>query len=282
MNFPLSRRDLRAALAAAGAAACLAGPASAFDQAHGAWDRILKAYTSDGLVSYAALKAEPKALESYLDSLGDVTEADYGAWNRDRQIAFWINAYNALTLKVILDHYPIEPSFPATLRYPKNSIRQIPGVWKAFKFLVMKRAMTLDDIEHETLRKRFHEPRVHMALVCAARGCPPLRAEAYAGAKLEEQLDDQARLFLKDPAKFRIDRDAGRVHLSSIFKWFGGDFMEKYAPAEAFGGSHQAESASLSFISRYLDAEDRRYLAAGKYKVAYLDYDWSLNERSRP
>lgn len=280
MSLARVGRALRMSLATGGVAAALASPVWAFD--HVAWDRVLKDYAGAGFVDYAKLKAEPSALAAYLDSLGSVKEADYAAWSRDGKIAFWINAYNALTLKAIIDHYPIKASWLGSVRYPKNSIRQIPGVWDKLKFNVMGRQVTLDAIEHRILRKEFAEPRVHMALVCASIGCPPLRSEAFTGAALDSQLDDQSRRFLKSADKFRIDRDPGNIYLSPIFQWFGGDFTQAYAPSSGFGGHSAEESASLNFISRYLGDADRRFLADGKFRIKYLDYDWSLNESSRP
>jgi len=143
----------------------------------------------------------------------------------------------------------------------------------------MGRPMTLDGIEHGVLRKDYHEPRIHMALVCAAMGCPPLRNEPYTGERLFAQLDDQARRFLSNPAKFRIARDAGRVYLSSIFKWFGDDFVSNYGVENAYGDHSAKERATLHFIAGYLKKSDADYLADGNYKVKYLDYDWSLNEQ---
>jgi hypothetical protein len=139
--------------------------------------------------------------------------------------------------------------------------------------------MTLDEIEHNVLRKEFNEPRIHMALVCAAMGCPPLRTEPYEGAKLDQQLNDQARVFLANPKKFRLDRGQGKVYLSSIFRWFGGDFVKNYGTDKAFPGFSPEERAVLNFLSQYLPAGDRDYLLKGKYTIAYLDYDWSLNEQ---
>ena len=139
------------------------------------------------------------------------------------------------------------------LAYPKSSIQQIPGRWDKVQWLVMGQKLTLDRIEHAILRGGdpalvatygpFHEPRIHLALVCAAMGCPPLRNEPYAGERLDAQLDDQVRRFLRNPQKFRIDRGNGRVYLSSIFKWFGGDFIKKYGAGEKFAGHSDAERA---------------------------------------
>ncbi|MBI4370984.1 MAG: DUF547 domain-containing protein [Elusimicrobia bacterium] len=261
----------------------LGTPASAaFDPAHFAWEQVLQAHVRDGRVDYKGLRSHPEALDRYLDSLAALRPAEYDSWSREAQLAFWINAYNALTVKAVLDHYPIKPSWQGWVRYPKNSIRQIPGVWDKLRFRVMEREVTLDEIEHGTLRARFKEPRVHMALVCASIGCPPLRGEAFTGTKLDAQLDDQAGRFLRSKDKFRIDRDAGVVYLSPIFQWFGGDFMQAYAPSLGFGGRGAEEGAALNFISRSLGEDDRAFLANGGFKVRYLDYDWSLNERPRP
>ncbi|MBI2818390.1 MAG: DUF547 domain-containing protein [Acidobacteria bacterium] len=140
--------------------------------------------------------------------------------------------------------------------------------------------MTLDGIEHEVLRKQFREPRIHVALVCAAMGYPPLRNEPFEGAKLEEQLADQTRRFLANPRKFRIDRSQRRVYLSAIFDWYGEDFVPLFGTEERFGGHGAAERAVLHFISRHLGEADRAYLERETYALEYLDYDWSLNEQA--
>ena len=142
------------------------------------------------------------------------------------------------------------------LVYPKNSIRQISGVWDRLKFTVVGEKMTLEHIEHKILRVRFNEPRIHMALVCAAMGCPPPRNEPYVGDRLDQQLDDQTHRFLGNRDNFRIDRKENVVHLSSIFKWFAEDFVETYAPARNLGRHDEEVSAVLNFIARYLDDRD--------------------------
>ena len=140
-------------------------------------------------------------------------------------IAFWINAYNSLTLVAIIDHYPIKPTVVRSLVVPQNSILQIPGVWTKLKFPMMGGEVTLDSIEHENLRPNFNEPRIHMALVCAAMGCPRLLNRPYDAHELDSQLDNQTMIFLSNPKKFRIDKESNSVYLSSIFKWFGEDFV---------------------------------------------------------
>lgn len=241
----------------------------------------LSAHVDDsGMVSYKALKAGSQKLDAFTAALANLDPQTFDGWSEEEKIAFWVNAYNALTLKAIIDHYPIKASFFKSVVYPKNSIRQIDGVWDKLKFQVQGRAMTLDEIEHQVLRAEFDEPRIHMALVCAAMGCPPLRSELYTGDQLDAQLDDQTRKFLANPEKFRIDRDRKKVYLSPIFKWFGEDFVETYGIEKGFSGKKQSERAVLNFIAKYLDEKDREYLSTAEYEVSYLDYDWSLNEQT--
>ncbi len=242
--------------------------------------RVLAQHVDDrGMVDYQALKANREPLDRFGRSLAGLERHEFRNWEPEEQIAFWINAYNALTLQVIIDNYPIKAGFFGSLRFPKNSIRQISGVWDEITFPVMGRQMTLEDIEHGTLRKDYDEPRIHLALVCAAMGCPKLRNEPYVGERLEEQLNDQGRHFVRQPDKFRIDRRRGRVHISPIFKWFGEDFVSRYAPSAGFRGHDREERAVLSFLSRYLEDADRRYLRTEDYDLKWLDYDWSLNEQ---
>ncbi len=241
--------------------------------------KVLQYVDDRGLVRYADLKTHRLVLDRFVSELGRLDRATYEAWPEPSQLAFWINAYNGLTLQVIVDHYPIQSSFLASLRFPRNSIRQISGAWDRIEFQVMNRKLTLDAIEHEILRKKFAEPRIHMALVCAALGCPPLRREPYAGERLDGQLDDQTRRFLASPSKFRVDRKRGTVGLSPIFDWYGGDFMAKYQPASGFHNRGARLSAVLNFVGRYVSPGLRGFLVAGNYDVYYLDYDWSLNEQ---
>ncbi|MBI4963612.1 MAG: DUF547 domain-containing protein [Desulfomonile tiedjei] len=240
---------------------------------------ILAAYVDDrGMVNYAALKEHRGRLDAFVQRIADLTPSTYDKWNDSEKIAFWINAYNALTLRAIVDHYPIKPGLLSSFRFPKNSIRQIPGVWDKLQFKVMGRQMTLDGIEHDTLRSKFDEPRIHLALVCAAMGCPPLRNEPFTGAKLELQLSDQTMRFLKDPDKFRIDGTGGYVYLSSIFKWFGEDFIKNYG-TDKFTDRGPSERAVLKFLGSSLKGRDKEFLEAGKYEIIYLAYDWVLNEK---
>jgi len=189
------------------------------DHQHAAWSAILDRYVQDGWVDYAGLAKNRDELDRYLRALESVCPADYQRWTTRQRLAFWIDAYNAYTVKLILDHYPV------------GSIREIgllPGAAFGEPIAPMHalrgRTLSLDDIEHTILRGEFDESRIHFALVCAARSCPVLRSEAYRGTDVDRQPEEQARRFVRDPARNRFDPRAGTAQLSSIFSWFREDF----------------------------------------------------------
>lgn len=240
---------------------------AAQDFEHTAFDAVLRAHVTVRGVDYARLKADRAGLDGYVAQLGAVSSAQFDGWNRAGRLAYLINAYNALVLQSVLDAYPIQRSLnPAALVRPANSVWQIGGFFNQATHRVAGRSITLDQLEHELIRPIFKEPRVHAALVCAARSCPPLRNEAYDAARLETQLDEQARRFLSDRRLNRFERDDAVVALSEIFKWFGDDF----------GGG----KGVISFVGRYVDTETQNWLKSGKYRVTYIDYDWNLNDAS--
>lgn len=263
------------------AAACSAPPAPAVAETgdpDAALASLLRHVDGAGWVDYAALKADEDQVRRYASVLAGVTPADYESMDDAARIAFWINAYNGLTLKAIVDHYPIQPGLLTALVYPRNSIRQIPGVWDELQFVVAGEAVTLDHIEHGILRVEFDEPGIHMALVCAAVSCPPLRNEPFRADRLQEQFADQTRTFVSDPNRFRVDLEENIVFLSKIFQWYGSDFIRSYGTPE-FGGHSDAERAVLHYLSLQLSPAVAAYLRKGAYEIRYLDYDWSLNER---
>jgi hypothetical protein len=235
-----------------------ASPACApVDHGHAAWTAILDRRVEAGRVDYAALQREDlPQLDAYLAGLSVACAGDYAGWTEPEKLAFWINAYNAFAVRLVLRHYPI------------TSIRKIGWLpLAAFRerFIPMEGlkggAISLDDIEHRTLRSAFREPRIHFALVCAARGCPPLRDEAYRGADLDRQLDAQGRAFVRDATKNRLDAATGTLYLSPIFQWFREDFEE-------------ARGSLWAFVAPYLGAP-----AAGPApRIDFLDYDWRLND----
>lgn len=237
----------------------------AVDFDHGLLDGILKAHVQGGRVDYAALKRQGlPSLYEYLARIAAVkpTALEGG---RDAQLAFWINAYNALTLKGILDHLPADGQAPAGF-----TVTGVTKFWDDYLYAVGGRWLSLNQLEHEVIRKQFKDPRVHFVLVCAARGCPWLAGEVYTGPRVSEQLDARTRLFFRDGERgYRLDAAAGTVYLSKLFEWYGDDFG--WAPYKG----------SLDFVARHLPAAEAAALRAvgDAPKVAFLDYDWSLNRR---
>ncbi|KPQ33856.1 MAG: Protein of unknown function, DUF547 [Phormidesmis priestleyi Ana] len=230
--------------------------------------KVLETYVDDkGLVDYEALQANRQDLDAFNASIQIADPASYERWSESDQIAFLINAYNSLTLKAIIDESPI-----------KNSIKDIPGVWRFDKHGLLQGEQTLNNIEHDILRANFQEPRIHAALVCAALSCPYLRQEPFTGENLDAQLDDQVKIFLSRPEVLTIDQEKNEVQISKIFDWFGQDWVPGFAPAEGFAGTEN-QKAVLNFISGYLDADAEAYLKAGGYTVSYSNYDWSLNRQ---
>ncbi|MEM8677311.1 MAG: DUF547 domain-containing protein [Cyanobacteria bacterium P01_G01_bin.67] len=229
---------------------------------------VLQTYVNDqGLVDYAGLQVNREQLDRFNQSLGDVTAETYASWSEAEQIAFLTNAYNAFTLQSIIDQNPL-----------KDSIRDISGVWNRRKFTLAGEQKTLNNIEHDILRKEFNEPRIHVALVCAAISCPPLRNEPYLPETLDAQLDDQTIKFAASPHGFSLDAQDKRVYISSIFKWYGQDFEPSYGTKTKFKGNDK-QRAVLNYLSPVLKSETQTFLNQEDYKVKYLDYDWSLNKQ---
>jgi hypothetical protein len=232
--------------------------AAEFDHDHAAWTRLLSEHVKDGRVDYSQWKDRPaaQALQGYLDTLSGVDESVFRQWAQPQQLAFLINLYNAATVRLILDHYPV------------NSIKNIggwfSGPWSQKVVRVFGNVTTLGHIEHQRLRKDYREPRIHFAIVCGALGCPPLRPEAYVATRLEEQLQDQGRSFLSDTNKNWADGDTRTLHLSPLFKWFKSDFT-------ASGGSVQA------FVAPYLGLDVAPNRLLQDWSIRYTDYDWALN-----
>ncbi len=228
-----------------------------FDQTHTAFDKILQANVNAKGVAYAALKKNPAPLDAYLKSLADVTQPEFGKWNRDQQLAMLINFYNAATLKLVCDHYPVK------------SIKDIggnAGPWKQPVVELLGKKQTLDYLENNILRPNYNDPRVHFAINCASIGCPALRNNVFRADKLSSQLDEQTRAFLGDPSKNRVDAKNKTLYLSSIFDWFKSDFVKKSGSVE-------------KFIAPYLSAADRKTVAGGGLSLKYTDYSWNLNKQ---
>jgi len=230
---------------------------------HSAWNALLQKYVDrNGRVDYASWMSSSAAqatLDQYLAQLS--AAAVSRSSNRAAQLAFWINAYNAVTVKGILQEYPTSSI--------RNHTPKLVGynIWKDLQLPVEGSNYSLEQIEHEVLRK-MGEPRIHFAIVCASIGCPRLLNEAYTAARLDEQLTTNTKAFFADPQKFRSDAGRKTIAISPILKWFAEDF-----------GPNQA--AQLRQIAPYLpDAAARQLAQSGMARVSYLDYDWGLNDRS--
>jgi uncharacterized protein DUF547 len=224
-------------------------------------DCVLRTYVKDGRVDYRELKENPSGLIAFLHEAASVTKPQFDSWSRAQQKAFLINLYNAATLKMIVDHYPISSI--------KKIAGWVEGPWKQPVVLLWGERVTLDFVENGLLRK-MGDPRVHFAIVCASLGCPKLQSFAYVPGKLDGQLDQAAREFLADTNKNRFDAKDRVIVLSPIFEWFGGDFQS-------------GSGSVLNFVSRYVPGDEAALASNPARPIRYSSYDWSLNDdRSGP
>lgn len=255
-----------------------------FDHSYATYNSLLKRYVINARVNYEGFINSRAEFETFLRALGSVDENVFESWTEEQRLAFWINAYNAFTIKAIIDHYPIKRSFTLVGIFyaPSDSILQIKGVWTKLQFRALGNMVTLDEIEHQILRKKFNEPRIHMAINCASISCPDLRNEAYTPEKLEEQLAYASTNFVNNPDKgVYVNEQSGKVKLSKIFKWFGDDFINNYGSKKLFNNYSLKENAVLNFTSEYIESEEvKEYLMNNKLKIGYLGYDWHLNEQT--
>ena len=250
--------------------------ADTFDQSYRNYHQLLRNHVDDSGVNYSALKANRTVIDSIVSQFGHVTKSELDNWSIEEQIAYWINAYNVFTLQAIVDHYPIQWRWINFLTLtPRNSIKQIPGVWTDLRWNIAETTMTLDEIEHKTLRPLYQEPRIHMAVNCASISCPPLRSEPYTGAQLNRQLTVAARDYLASQLGMRVD--GSTLHVSSIFDWYGEDFVSDYAHLVA-GDRSNKEQAILGFIATYGPSEASTIAQSGQASVRYMRYDWTLND----
>jgi Protein of unknown function, DUF547 len=218
---------------------------------HRMYANLLKKYVLGAKVDYQGFKNQEKELDQYLEVLSSV---DADTLDRDEQFAYYINVYNAWTIKLILTKYP-----------DIKSIRDLGSIlkspWKKKFVRIKEKTVTLDHIEHDILRPTFKDPRVHFAVNCASKSCPPLLSEPYTSRDLDRQLLEVTTAFINDPSQYRLEGNTLRVN--SIFKWFAEDFNKDPA----------------GFYLQYARGDLKSKLEAlgNGIKVKYLDYDWSLN-----
>jgi hypothetical protein len=225
------------------------------DQATELWDQLLRSHVdAQGNVDYYAFKSDPKfdeCLAAFQDQHPDAS------WKKSEKMSFWINVYNAFTVKLIVDNYPLESIKDLN---PMISIPTVNTIWAKDWFQIGGEDFSLDRVEHKILRKDFEEPRIHFAVNCASYSCPVLRPEAFTAAKVDKQLEEQAINFINDPKRNQITKD--RIDVSKIFSWFGSDFNNG--------------QTLIQFLNKYSKVkidEDAQ--------VKFMDYGWSLNDASK-
>jgi hypothetical protein len=224
---------------------------------HAIFDSLLRQYVNnEGFVNYKGFMQDSVKFKSYLDLLSRNHPNDKN-WSRNERLAYWINAYNAFTIKLICDYYPVE-----SIKDIKKGIPFVSDTWTIDFIKIEGKTYNLNNIEHGIIRPKFNEPRIHFAVNCASKGCPPLLNAAYTAEQLEAQLDSQARAFINDGFRNKID-GANKADLSKIFTWFAGDF-KNVAPSV------------VSFINRYAKVQLNE-----KADINYQEYDWSLNEQKQ-
>ena len=226
---------------------------------HDAWNTLLQKYVdADGMVNYAQWQKDAtdrQALTTYLEHLSRANpnaNADHKA-----KMAYWINAYNAVTVEGIIRVYPTTSI--------RNHTAKLVGynIWKKLHLYVGNGKINLDSIEHQVLRK-MGEPRIHFAIVCASIGCPRLLNEAYTGTDLADQLTTNTKDFFSRSQNLQIDPNTKTVKLSSIMEWFGSDFGD-------------STSKQMAAISPYFPEASKNWVTQNRYSVSYLDYSWDLN-----
>lgn len=212
---------------------------------HRLWTSLLQSHVDDrGMVSYEGMNKDSEKLDQYLKQLASTIPDEN--WTNEQSLAYWINAYNAFTIQLILDHHPTK------------SIMEIEKAWDK-KFIELGgRKFSLNEIEHDIIRKEFQEPRIHFALVCGAVSCPVLLNRAYEAEVLDQQLEQQTKLFINDPYKNQLLGNKATV--SQIFNWFKEDFTKK--------------GSLVDYLNKYSDNK-----LDPKAKINFMDYDWGLNEQ---
>ncbi|MGI9554280.1 MAG: DUF547 domain-containing protein [Thermodesulfobacteriota bacterium] len=225
---------------------------SAFDHNYGDYTALLNKNVNNGKVDYKGIKSSNEDLNAVVSSFSAVTKEQYNGWSESQKLAFLINVYNAETLKLVAENYPLK------------SIKDIGDPWDMKVVNLFGSKISLNQLEHEIIRKNFKEPRIHFALVCAAKGCPVLTSEAYTADRLESQLEGSTSAFLQIEEKNSIDDNKKIIMISPIFDWFKEDFNNR-------------SGSVVAFISPYYSKNPENLK---NYQIKYTFYDWSLNDKS--
>ena len=237
------------------------------------FDQLLDLYVRNGDVYYRALKAERAKLDGYLNQ---VASASAAKMSREEQMAFWLNAYNAIVLRTVVDHYPISGHSP---EYPQKSIRQIPGAFERLQHRVAGKMLTLDQIEKDVL-PTFNDPRVYFALGRGAIGSGRLRSEAFVPARIEDQLSDVAAECVQRGQCVQVEPESGKVTASAIFSWREKDFSAAYADKapQVLTDRSPIERAVIAFVYPKLLNAEKDLVARNTFQLVYKPFDWTLND----
>jgi len=237
------------------------------------FDQLLDLYVRNGDVYYRALKAERAKLDGYLNQ---VASASAAKMSREEQMAFWLNAYNAIVLRTVVDHYPISGHSP---EYPQKSIRQIPGAFERLQHRVAGKMLTLDQIEKDVL-PTFNDPRVYFALGRGAIGSGRLRSEAFVPARIEDQLSDIAAECVQRGQCVQVEPESGKVTASAIFSWREKDFSAAYADKapQVLTDRSPIERAVIAFVYPKLLNAEKDLVARNTFQLVYKPFDWTLND----
>jgi len=241
-----------------------------------AYRAVLRRVVRTGGIDYTELATHRMHLDRYLE---EMATADLDSGTPAERTALWINAYNAGTLRLLLDRYPLRRSSPLGYLYPENSIRQVADAWDRVQLRVGGRSFSLNEVARQAVG-RGQEPLVYFALASGARGAPRLSAEPYVGKRLKAQLEKAARVYLDNPEHgFHIDAPGSRVSLSRLFLWHGRDFLTGYSEGPLSGTARfsEIEAAVLHFIRERRPPDQRAYLEEGAYSLRYLAHDWMLS-----
>jgi hypothetical protein len=247
------------------------------DALHQPFDQLLDLNVRDGLVYYRALKSERGRLDRYVASL-NVPAATYDKWSREDKLAFWLNGYNALVLRTVIDHYPIKGK---AADYPSGSIRQISGAFERAKHRLAGRSLTLDEIE-KTVLPEFKDPRVYLALGRGAVGSGRLRSEAYTSARVAQQLDAVQSEFVGERQMLNIDRLTGQMSVTPLISWHEKEFVAAYDKgAEGpYGQRSPIERAIVAFAMPHLLRLEKEFVEKNAFRVVFHQFDWRLNDLS--
>ncbi|HEX6165115.1 MAG TPA: DUF547 domain-containing protein [Vicinamibacterales bacterium] len=267
---------LLAALAASGALAQQSPTPADVEALHRPYDEILDLYVRDGLVYYHALKQERAKFDRYVTALGEVGADTLKSWPPDRQLAYWINAYNAFVLRTVIDGYPIRGKAP---EYPSNSIRQIPGSFERRQFRAGGRMLTLDAIERDVIGE-FNDARALLALGRGAVGGPRLKSEAYTAARLDAQLQKMVTELVESRSLVFVDIPNERLSVNPIFSWREPIFtraLSERGPA-VYASRSPIERSVLALIDPLLVPNEAEFLRKNTFRMVFHDFDWKLND----